>query len=879
MVEAKQPQPVHLSDYRPPAWRVEQVELCFALDPEQTRVTSRLSLARTTAEPEPLVLDGRELELESVAVDGRRLEPGAYEVDERHLTLCEVPERFVLETVSVIDPRANTSLMGLYVSNGVFCTQCEAEGFRRITWFLDRPDVMARYRVRIEADKAACPLLLSNGNPVEQGDLGGGRHFAVWDDPFPKPAYLFALVAGDLATLEDRFTTRSGREVTLRIHADEGHIGQCRHALESLKKSMRWDEDVYGLEYDLDLFQIVAVSDFNFGAMENKGLNIFNTSAALADPETATDADFMQVERIIAHEYFHNWTGNRVTCRDWFQLTLKEGLTVFRDQQFAADMHSPALKRIGDVVLLRDAQFAEDAGPLAHPIRPDSYVEINNFYTRTVYEKGAEIIRMIHTLLGPEQFRRGIDLYFRRHDGQAVTCEDFLAAMADASGRDLAHFARWYSQAGTPALEVRRSYDAGSGRLTLEFRQSTPPTRGQPEKLPLHIPVSMGLVGKSGRALELQLEGENEPRGTSRVLELKEPVERFTFVGVEEEAVPSLLRGFSAPVRLDAGYSREDLALLLAHDEDAFSRWEAGQTLAVRLMLQEIAAIGAGREPSLDDALPEAFRVLLGDREAEPAFLARAVSLPGRSYLAQQLDTIPVEALQRTLRFFQAGLGRRLADLWQGIFEAHAGLDPASIETSVMGRRALRNISLAYLVWGDVPGSEALALEQYRQAGNMTDRLAALRALAEGGGAAAEAALADFYEKWKHEDLVVNKWLALQASMEDARALERVRALTAHPAFSLANPNRVRALVGVFANMNLTGFHRADGAGYEFLADRVLELDRLNSQVAARLLTAFGRWRRFDAARQSAMRGQLERVLAVPGLSRDCYEIASKSVA
>jgi aminopeptidase N len=873
------PAPKLLADYRPPPFLIDDVTLDFDLGPAATRVAARLAVRRHGRHGQPLVLDGRSLETVSVALDGKALPSDAYEIGPGTLTLAAVPDAFVLETVVTIRPAANTTLMGLYVSNGIFCTQCEAEGFRRITWFLDRPDVMARFRVRITADRAAYPVLLSNGNPIGRAELPDGRHCAEWEDPHRKPAYLFALVAGDLARLEDRFVTRSGREVTLRLYAEAAAIDQCRHALDSLKRSMAWDEQVYGLEYDLDLFMIVGVADFNFGAMENKGLNIFNTSALLARPDTSTDADFQTVERIVAHEYFHNWTGDRVTCRDWFQLTLKEGLTVFRDQQFAGDMHSHGVKRIGDVALLRETQFAEDAGPLAHPIRPASYVEINNFYTRTVYEKGAEVIRMIHTLIGAEAFRKGMDRYFERHDGQAVTCEDFVAAMADVSGRDLARLMRWYGQAGTPEIEVERHYDPLAQTLTLTFRQSTPPTPGQPDKLPLHLPVAIGLIGADGTALPLQLAGENAPNGTSRVLELTEAEQSFTFICVEEPPVPSLLRGFSAPVRLKAGLDHGELAHLLAHDTDPFVRWDAAQSLAAELMIAQIKAVLGGAEPVLDPALPDALGALLdGTGATDPAFVARTLALPGRSFIAQQLPQIEVEAMDRVQRAFQAGIGRRLAGRLASAYEAAHVAGDTGIDTAAMGRRALKNACLAYLVWGEAAGAVDRAERQYREAATMTDRLGALRTLVEIEGPRRDTLLGDFYAAWRHEPLVINKWFALQAGIEDAAAPERVRALMDHPAFTMSNPNRVRALFGTFAVGNLAGFHRRDGAGYRVLADRVVELDPRNPQVAARLLTAFGRWRRYDPVRQQLMRGELERVAALPGLSRDCQEIASKSL-
>ena len=868
------PQAVRLADYRSPVFLIDEVELTFELEPAATIVRAVQRLRRQG--PGDLVLDGEDLETLSVGVDGHALPAESYRIDVTTLTISDLPDACTLETVTRIDPQANTQLMGLYVSGGVFCTQCEAEGFRRITWFQDRPDIMSRFKVRIEADKTRFPVLLSNGNPVGSGDLPDGRHFALWHDPFPKPVYLFALVAGDLACLEDSFTTRSGRKVALRIYASAADIGQCDHAMASLKHSMKWDEDTYGLEYDLDLFMIVAVGDFNFGAMENKGLNIFNTSATLARRDTATDADFVSVERIIAHEYFHNWTGDRVTCRDWFQLTLKEGLTVFRDQQFTADRHSAAVKRISDVALLRDSQFTEDAGPLAHPIRPDQYVEINNFYTRTVYEKGAEVIRMIHTLIGPAAFRKGMDLYFERHDGQAVTCEDFVAAMADASGRDFEQFMEWYRNAGTPRVDVRREWDAATGSLTLELSQTTPATPGQPSKPPLHMPIRMGLVARDGTALPVQLAGENEPQGTDRVIELTKPVQRFTFIGLDAEPVPSLLRRFSAPVKLDAGYSDDELALLLAEDEDAFNRWEAGQTLALRELLSLVEAHEAGRALVPGQGLIRAFGITLDRAAADPAFAARALILPSTGFLAQAMPVIRVEAIAAAQRALRTALGLALADRWQTIYDALADSGPFSIEPLAMGRRALRNVALAYLGWAGK--AEEATVRQYHEAGNMTDRLAALRVASDTAQPGRDELLADFYAAWQGEPLVVNKWFALQASTEDDAAPERVGALTRHPAFTLKNPNRVRAVLATFATGNLLGFHHEDGAGYRLLTDMALELDRLNPSVAARLLTSLGRWRRFDGKRQELMRAELERVLATAGLSRDSFEIASKSL-
>jgi aminopeptidase N len=882
MSQAPTREPVFLKDYRPPAFLTPEIELDFVLEPEATLVTSRQTFRKNPAgEGGELVLFGENQELLALTLDGAPLPPERWRQESDRIVLLNPPDVFTLEVKSRLNPSANTTLMGLYLSNGVFCTQCEPEGFRRITYFQDRPDVMARYRVRIEADRNAYPVLLSNGNPIGRGELPGGRHWVSWEDPFPKPSYLFALVAGDLACLEDSFTTRSGRTVQLRLYSEAANIDQCHHALASLKKAMKWDEERYGLEYDLDLFQIVAVNDFNFGAMENKGLNIFNTSATLARADTSTDFDFVNVERIIAHEYFHNWTGDRVTCRDWFQLTLKEGLTVFRDQQFSSDMHSAGVKRIGDVVFMRDMQFAEDAGPLAHPIRPDRYIEINNFYTGTVYQKGAEVIRMLHTLLGEETYRKGIDLYFERHDGQAVTCEDFVRAMADASERDLTQFMHWYGQAGTPELRVERRFDPERQALTLEIAQTTPPTPGQSEKLPFHIPIRMGLVGRDGAPRPLQLEGENAPKGMERVLELTEPTQRFTFVGIEgDEPVPSLLRGFSAPVKLDAGYSDDELALLMAHDADDFVRWDAGQRLASNVLLAVVREHAAGQPPAtLDRRLVDAFAKSLARAGEDPAFAARMLSLPTSGYLGQQLPVIDVEGIRFALDLARGELGRHLRDAWLGTYRSHTDAGPFSVETAAMARRALKNLALGYLAHARDPEGQELTRAQYAHADNMTDSLTALRLITETGMEGREAALASFYERWQNEPLVVNKWFSLQAAIEDEEAPDRVERLMAHPAFTWTNPNRVRALLGAFAMMNLVGFHRRDGAGYRLLADKVIELDRRNPQVAARILSALGRWRRFDERRQALMRAELERVLATPGLSRDSYEIASKSLA
>ncbi|MFW5452542.1 aminopeptidase N [Thioalkalivibrio sulfidiphilus] len=873
------PRTIHLKDYTPPAWRVERVRLDFELDPAETRVRSRLSIARGQgADGQPLMLYGQDLTLVSLAVDGRALDAASWRIEGDQLWIQGLPERCELAIETLIHPERNTALEGLYVSGGNFCTQCEAEGFRRITWFPDRPDVMAEYTVRMSADKAVFPVLLSNGNLLERGDLPDGRHYALWHDPFPKPSYLFALVAGDLACQEDRFVTRSGREVALRIYVQRHNLDKCDHAMRSLKKSMAWDEQTFGREYDLDVYMIVAVDDFNMGAMENKGLNVFNSKYVLARADTATDEDFVAIESVIAHEYFHNWSGNRVTCRDWFQLSLKEGLTVFRDQEFTADQSLRAVKRIDDVQRLRSLQFPEDASPMAHPVRPQSYMEINNFYTMTVYEKGAEVVRMIQTLLGREGFRQGLDLYFERHDGQAVTTDDFVCAMEDASARDLSQFRRWYDQAGTPVLDVAGAYDAETRRYRLTVRQSCPPTPGQAEKLPLHIPLAMALLDSEGREIPLRLEGERRAVGGERVLELTAPDHVFVFEDVPEAPVPSLLRNFSAPVKLRFDYSDAQLAFLMAHDGDDFNRWEAGQQYAVRILLKLVADLQAGRKPALDARFVEAVARVLDDRELDPALVAEALSLPGESYLAEQMEVVDVDAIHQARQFLRRGLGDRLGQGWRGIVDRHGDTDPLALDATTMGRRRLANLAYAYLAaTGDGDG-RALAYARFRHARNMTESMGGLRALMDCPCEEREAALAAFEARWKDEPLVLDKWFSLQAATCLPGALEQVKRLMDHPGFNLRNPNRVRALIGAFATANPVHFHAADGSGYQFLADQVLALDPLNPQVAARLVKSLSRFKRYDPGRQKLMRQALKRIVDTQGLSRDVYEIASRSL-
>jgi len=883
----RQPQAICLEDYRPPAHLVDRIDLLFQLGEDVTRVTATSRMRRNPdsgGTQAALTLHGQDMELVSVSIDGRALEPSDYRIEAEALIVPTVPDEFEVEIVTEIKPQNNTQLEGLYKSSGNFCTQCEAEGFRKITYYPDRPDVMAVFTTRIEADVDHYPVLLSNGNKIEAGELPGGRHFAVWEDPFRKPAYLFALVAGRLVPVQDKYKTKSGRVVTLQIWVEPGNEDKCDHAMRSLIRAMKWDEDKYGLEYDLDIYMIVAVSDFNMGAMENKGLNIFNTKYVLAQPQTATDTDFTGVESVIAHEYFHNWTGNRVTCRDWFQLSLKEGLTVFRDQEFSADLNSRPVKRIADVARLRASQFPEDAGPMAHPVRPDSYIEISNFYTATVYEKGAEVIRMYQTLLGTDGFRKGMDLYFERHDGQAVTTDDFLAAMADANGADLGHFARWYAQAGTPVVSASGTYDAAARRYSLTLKQHTPPTPGQTEKLPLHIPVAMGLLDGDGADQPLRQDGDSGGGRTTRVLDLTEAKQTFEFSDVAPgpdggAPVPSLLRGFSAPVRLEAGYSTADLAFLMAHDSDAFARWEAGQTLASQLMLGLVAEHQAGKPLTLEPAFIEAIRRVLDDPNLDRMFAAQMLGLPSESYIAEQMPVIDFDAIHAVRRFVVATIGAELRDSFLKVYQATRDDRPYSISPREMGRRALGNRALAYISFAEDDTAASLCSDQFHQSNNMTDRMAALACLNDMDRPERSFALAAFYGDWQEEPLVVDKWLALQAMSSLPDTLERVQELMHHDAFSIRNPNKVRALLGSFAFGNPVWFNAADGRGYMFLADRLIELDRLNPQVAARLASAFSRWRRMDETRQGLIRAQLDRVLSAPGLSKDVYEIVSKTLA
>ncbi|MGE8353056.1 MAG: aminopeptidase N [Pseudomonas protegens] len=881
-----QPKMIYLKDYQAPEYLIDETHLTFELFEDHSLVHAQLVMRRNPARGAglpPLVLDGQQLELLSVSLADQSLSADDYQLDDSHLTLHPTSASFTLDTSVKIHPESNTALEGLYKSSGMFCTQCEAEGFRKITYYLDRPDVMSKFTTTVVAEQHSYPVLLSNGNPIASGPGEDGRHWATWEDPFMKPAYLFALVAGDLWCVEDSFRTQSGRDVALRIYVEPENIDKCQHAMNSLKKSMRWDEETYGREYDLDIFMIVAVNDFNMGAMENKGLNIFNSSAVLARAETATDAAHQRVEAIVAHEYFHNWSGNRVTCRDWFQLSLKEGFTVFRDAGFSSDMNSRTVKRIQDVAYLRTHQFAEDAGPMAHAVRPESFIEISNFYTLTVYEKGSELVGMIHTLLGAEGFRKGSDLYFERHDGQAVTCDDFVKAMEDANSVDLSQFKRWYSQAGTPRLVVSESYDAAAKTYSLSFRQSCPQTPDKVEKLPFVIPVELGLLDSKGAGMALRLSGENAAQGTSRVISVTEAEQTFTFVDIAEHPLPSLLRGFSAPVKLSFPYNRDQLMFLMQHDSDGFNRWDAGQQLAVQVLQELIAQHQQGQALVMDKRLVTALGTVLADDSLDQAMVAEMLSLPGEAYLTEISEVADVEAIHAAREFARQQLADSLFDaLWKR-YQANRAVSKATAyvaESEHFARRALQNIALSYLMLTRKPEVLAVAIEQFDSADNMTERLTALAVLVNSPFEAEKAqALAVFAENFKDNALVMDQWFSVQAGSPLPGGLERVKALMQHPAFNIKNPNKVRALVGAFAGQNLINFHAADGSGYRFLADLVIQLNGFNPQIASRQLAPLTRWRKYDSARQALMKGELERIRASGELSSDVFEVVSKSLA
>jgi len=858
------PQTIYLKDYQPTPYKISHVDMTFDIFDGETTVTTKTQFTKNGENDEDIFLNGEELELVSCKLDGKEITP---KISSTGMTIpAPGKEVFRLEIVTKIVPEKNTALEGLYCSAGNYTTQCEAEGFRKITYFYDRPDVMATYRVQVIGDKKQCPVLLSNGNLIEEGEVSGGRHYTIWDDPTPKPCYLFALVAGDLVHIKDKYTTMSGTDVDLYIYVREGDENQCDHAMESLIKSMKWDEEVYGREYQYDRFNIVAVSDFNMGAMENTALNIFNTALVLAHQNTATDHDFIRVESVIAHEYFHNWTGNRVTCRDWFQLSLKEGLTVFRDQEFSADMHSPAVQRIDDVSHLRRGQFTEDASPLAHPVRPDSYIEINNFYTMTIYEKGAEVIRMFRTLMGEKLYREATDLYFERHDGQAVTIDDWAAAMADASGQDFEQFKLWYDQAGTPTVKAKTNYDAENKTFTLSLSQELKPTPGQDTKKPMHMPIAFGLVGPNGKEI-----------GETTIANLTKESEEFIYHNINEKPVASILRNFSAPVNLETDLTDEDIAFLMVHDNDGFNKWEAGQNYALRT-LQTMMDNGE-KDPA--EAYLKSFEALLEsalDDGADKALMARALTLPGFQAIAAKQDTVDPDMIDKARSNLKKTIKRNFKPLLNKIYKQNTADGDFSVTAEAMGQRALRNVMLDYLTTTDGTGCATLATEHYMGADNMTDRMAALNCLITNKNADREVILQQFYDEFKDHLLVIDKWFGLQASAKRGDIFEVLEYLKSHDDFEMTNPNRVRSLFGAFAMNNPVMFHEKSGKGYEFLKEAIIELNTLNPQIAARMVTPFREWPRYTEDRQIKMKAALKEMLEIENISPNVFEIVTKSL-
>ena len=874
------PRPIHLKDYTPPTHLIDSVDLDVSLHPEKTVVRSHLKVRPNPALKSPtktLHLDGEHMVLAGVRLNGEELPKGKLKVSETGLQINAVPPKaFSLDITTEINPKENKALQGLYLSRGVYCTQCEAEGFRRITYFIDRPDVLSTYTCRVEADRKEAPILLANGNLASHGVLNGGkRHFALWKDPHPKPCYLFALVGGDLGCLGASFKTMSGRQVELRIYVEHGKEARARWAMESLKRSMRWDETRFGREYDLDIFNIVAVSDFNMGAMENKGLNIFNDRLILASPETATDANFEAIESVVAHEYFHNWTGNRITCRDWFQLCLKEGLTVYRDQEFSGDERDPTVQRIMDVRQLKSLQFPEDSGPLAHPVRPETYIEINNFYTATVYEKGAELVRMIATILGRDRFRQGMDLYFQRHDGQAATIEDFLKCFEAASGEDLSHFKLWYSQAGTPELVCELKHDPRKKTAELTIEQVLPATPGEVKKKPLHIPVRLGLLGANGNEIDLVLD--NGAPLAGNVLHVKKRKERFVFKGVPSKPVPSLLRGFSAPVNLSIDLSDADLEFLVAHDGDLFNRWQATSTYAMRTLKQIYAAIAGGKRTQRGAGFARALGAAVSDRNLKAAYRAELLKLPNQSDLVREIArNVDPDVVYRAHSQFLRLAGETLGPALEDIYDENASKGPFSPDAKSAGQRALRNAALTLLSARAGPGDAKRLKGHFENATNMTDEAHALVLFAAREGPDRDAAIKRFHDRWKDDHLVIDIWFAAQAQSPLASTLETVRALSVHPLFKLTTPNKVRALVGAFAINNPSQFNRADGAGYDFVAEKIMEIDAFNPQIAARLLGSFRSFRALETKRRALARKALQKIAKKQHLSRDAYEIVSR---
>lgn len=870
-----------LSDYTPPLFLIEKVDLHFSLDESLTKVKSYLTILRNPDvkdQTSPLILNGEELELISIKLNDIVLSESEYTLSISELKIISVPNKFSLTIETHIKPSANTALSGLYVSRNIFCTQCEAEGFRRITYFLDRPDVLSSYKTTIVADKTRYPVLLSNGNKVATEVLENNQHAITWEDPFKKPSYLFALVAGDLDFIEDKFDTQSGRKITLQIFFEKNQKEKCWHAMDSLKKAMSWDEQVYGREYDLDIFMIAVIDDFNMGAMENKGLNIFNAQTILADPKSATDADYSYVKKVIGHEYFHNWTGNRITCRDWFQLSLKEGLTVFREQEFSEMTGAAAIERINTVKLLRSLQFAEDAGPLAHPVQPHSYIEINNFYTMTIYEKGAELIRMMKVLLGAKLFRKGMDVYFETHDGQAATIEDFIQSIEKGSGYDLQQFRLWYTQSGTPKLHIQYDYKSETNTFNLSVAQSCPPTPDQPEKKPFYIPLLVALLNPQGQTCTLQLAGESESVAKERLLIIKEKEQHFQFINIDSKPVPSLCRNFSAPVKLCVEYSDEELVLLMHNDNDAFNRWDALQQLVSRIVM------GGLEQPLIADKLVNLLiqyykKLLTNITQDNDALVAELLNLPTEAYFSEQMKIIDVDGIYRIRRWLREKIASALRDEMLKIYKNYQDFKPYTFNTTEQARRRVKNTCLSYLMLLKDTTINNLAITQYQKADNITDQVSALSELVNNNLSESTQLLDDFYQKNQGNTLTVCKWLAIQARTPTDYTLQRVKELLKHPAFDWKNPNKIRSLVGVFCSENQVQFHQLSGQGYLFLSEQIQHLDKLNSQIAARLLTPLTRWQRFDNIRSKLMREQLEQIVSLPNVSADVYEIASKSLA
>ncbi|MFV1985049.1 MAG: aminopeptidase N [Thiohalomonadales bacterium] len=881
-----EPKTIFLKNYTVPEYLVDTVILDFDLYEAKTIVRSELKIRLnpdSESDNKNLELNGQNLKLVSIAINSSALSEKDYSIDDEILVINNVADEFIIQITTEINPKENLALEGLYLSSKLFCTQCEAQGFRRITYFPDRPDVMALFSVTIHADKKLYPVLLSNGNRINSGDEDNNRHWVSWEDPFPKPCYLFALVAGDLYCKQDLFTTRTGKKVDLKLFVEHENKHKCDHAIVCLKQSMKWDEDTFGREYDLDNFMIVAVNDFNMGAMENKGLNIFNSSCVLASPETTTDADYYRIQGIIGHEYFHNWSGNRVTCRDWFQLSLKEGFTVFRDQQFSADMNSAAVQRIDDVNILRNAQFSQDAGPMAHPVRPKEYIEISNFYTVTVYNKGAEVVRMIHTLLGKNDFRKGSDIYFERFDGQAVTVEDFISAMESSAGLkskiDLKQFMNWYHQAGTPNIEFKEFYDIDKKKYTLTLKQICAKTPGQDTKKEFHIPVRIALLNSNGENISLDLNGEDNCTNVNEcVLELKNTEQDFTFNNVSDKPILSILRGFSAPVKITTLRNRSELSFLFANDSDDYNRWNAGQELALDIILSNIKEYQAGNELSIDQDYISAFQKTLCNNRLDNALKAQALALPSESYIADQCDIADTDAIKFVRIYLRQQLAKNLESDLLDLYHQSVLTGDYQFNAKDMGQRSIRNTCMSYLMELDNTDYHKLCAEQFEQSNNMTDVLAALNLLVNHDNDFKEDSLNKFYDLWQHDALVVDKWFAIQAMSRLPGTLNKVKSLMLHPAFTIKNPNKVRALIGRFCLGNVAQFHQQDGSGYEFLTEQVLALDKINPQIAARLIQGFSLWRNFNETRQQLMKDNLNRIISEDGLSKDVFEIVSKTL-